>query len=440
MHRLTRVSIQNYRSCADVTVQLAAYTPLVGQNNCGKSNIIGAISWLLRPYALTASEFGVVSSEVMVSGEIAGLTNEHLAKLTPEHRARIEPFCATGRLTIRRVQLSPGGGRAAVTLDVRDPAVPTDDGAGAWKRNPTGIDAAIQALFPEPIQIAAMQDAAADVTSGKKESTIGKLIASVIGVLEQSHGAHLSVALEDIRRKLSAVGEDRAVELKEFDSGANENIKALFPGLHVRLHFEPPALADLFKSGTIKVFEGAEQEERDVHDLGHGAQRTIQIALIRYLASVARASDEATCTLLLIDEPELYLHPYAIEQVRESLLQLSESGFQVVFSTHSPLLIGIEDVAKTVMVFRPTEGPTRVRKRIVEAWDEAVVDAPSQSQRLFEFGNASRILFASRVLIAEGDVLLQLKCDTTRSTLWSNGGCHESLKGSCPALASGLHA
>jgi serine/threonine protein kinase len=39
-----------------------------------------------------------------------------------------------------------------------------------------------------------------------------------------------------------------------------------------------------------------------------------------------------------------------------------------------------------------------------------------------------------------GCVLLQLKCDTTRSTLWSNGGCHESLKGSCPALASGLYA
>jgi hypothetical protein len=25
-------------------------------------------------------------------------------------------------------------------------------------------------------------------------------------------------------------------------------------------------------------------------------------------------------------------------------------------------------------------------------------------------------------------VLLPLKCDTTRSTLWSNGGCHESLE------------
>ncbi|WP_396216877.1 hypothetical protein, partial [Gemmatimonas sp.] len=37
---------------------------------------------------------------------------------------------------------------------------------------------------------------------------------------------------------------------------------------------------------------------------------------------------------------------------------------------------------------------------------------------------------ADVLLIEQSSVLLQLKCDTTRSTLWSNGGCHESLKGS----------
>lgn len=37
-------------------------------------------------------------------------------------------------------------------------------------------------------------------------------------------------------------------------------------------------------------------------------------------------------------------------------------------------------------------------------------------------------------------VLLQLKCDSTRSKPWSNRGCHESLERSGPALTPSLHA
>ena len=51
--------------------------------------------------------------------------------------------------------------------------------------------------------------------------------------------------------------------------------------------------------------------------LGHGAQRSIQMTLIRHLADLKLNNQEqATTTLLLIDEPELYLHPQAIEILR----------------------------------------------------------------------------------------------------------------------------
>ena len=40
-------------------------------------------------------------------------------------------------------------------------------------------------------------------------------------------------------------------------------------------------IKELFKSGTIKVFEDESEEGRDVSILGHGAQRSIQMALIR---------------------------------------------------------------------------------------------------------------------------------------------------------------
>lgn len=403
MHRLAHVRIRRFRLCEDVSLSLASYCPLVGQNNCGKSTIIAAIDWLLRPYALAAKDFGNAGEPVSVAGDIVGLTEEHLAQLTQEHRDRIEPFCVGGKLAIRRTQSAPAGGARATTLEVRDPATPDENAEGAWKRNPNGIDASIRALFPEPIHIAAMQDAAEDVTSGKKESTIGRLAATLVGKLQDAHGAHLTQAIAEVSKRLSATGEDRAPELQAFDEGANKNLAELFSGLQVRLHFEPPAITDLLRAGTIKVYEGGAQQERDVGCLGHGAQRAIQMALVRYLAEIARAGAESTCTLLLIDEPELYLHPFAIEQVRLALLRLTSLGFQVIFSTHSSLLIGHEDVRNTVMVYRTDNSGTLVRKRIAEAWEEATDEAPGQSRKLFELGTASQILFASSVVIAEGE-------------------------------------
>ena len=121
-------------------------------------------------------------------------------------------------------------------------------------------------------------------------------------------------------------------ELANIDNNVNAKVADLFPGMSIKLHFDTPTMDDLIKAGTLKVFEG-QGDARDFSSYGHGAQRSIQIALIQYLAEVKRQASGST-TLLLIDEPELYLHPFAIEQVREALLSLSSSGYQVVITTH----------------------------------------------------------------------------------------------------------
>jgi|GEM_PF-4055624 AAA15 family ATPase/GTPase len=49
MHRLSQVRIQNYKSIKDLDLKLTDYTPLVGYNNAGKSNILEAMP-LVRDY------------------------------------------------------------------------------------------------------------------------------------------------------------------------------------------------------------------------------------------------------------------------------------------------------------------------------------------------------------------------------------------------------
>ena len=66
MHRLAQVSISNFRSCKQVSLPLDDFTPIVGYNNAGKSNMLTAIEWLLDASALSATDFTSVKEPVSV--------------------------------------------------------------------------------------------------------------------------------------------------------------------------------------------------------------------------------------------------------------------------------------------------------------------------------------------------------------------------------------
>ncbi|WP_429211443.1 ATP-dependent nuclease, partial [Aeromonas veronii] len=113
-------------------------------------------------------------------------------------------------------------------------------------------------------------------------------------------------------------------------------------------------------------------------------------------------SKEGKTNLLLIDEPELFLHPQAIEQIRGSLKVLAEKGYQVVFSTHSPFMIDQADIPITNIV-RKNEDGTKVESRLREAIEKVLDDNESQARLLFDTYNLGQILFSDMVLVAEGD-------------------------------------
>jgi len=403
MHGLSKIKIENYKSCREIDLMLSDFTPLVGYNNGGKSNILESIKWLLKSSVLTNGDFFDQTQPVVVSGNIVGITDEILENLIPKHRNRIEPFLLNGCLRIRRRQPAPGGTAKNISLEIRNPEIEDEQAENAWDINPTGIDSAIKAIFPEPIEIGAMENATEDVGKSKAGTTIGKLIAEIMAPIEQQHGAALNEALEGIRNRLEAEGAERAQELNDFDQQANDKLRDLFPGLQVRLHVPAPEIKELFKSGTIKIVEDGVDICRDVQAIGHGAQRSIQMALVRYLADIKAGNNQnPTRTLLLIDEPELYLHPQAIEHVRLALKALSGEGYQVIFTTHSPLMISPNDIGTTLIVRKNENNQSYSKKRLSDAISEVIADVPSQTQTLFELSNSSQILFSNKVVVAEG--------------------------------------
>lgn len=393
---IDKLKISNYKSCVEVEVPLSPFTALIGYNNSGKSNIISAIQWLLRRSALSKSDFNNPAAPIEVIGHISGITAAEIDVLPPRQQTQIRPFIDDGKLRIRRTQPSPGGRAADIELSAWNFAEST------WSPNPVGIDNAIGVLLPDPIRIGAMENAEEDATKAKTSTTIGKLLAEFIGPVRQAHEAELDVHLGEVIRRISADGDMRLNEFGGIEQSINQKVMDLFPGIGIRLDFQVPTVADLIKAGTLRVYEAGGQG-RDFSSYGHGAQRSIQMALVRHLAEVRRAPGGlGGTTLLLIDEPELYLHPFAIEQVRAALKTLSENGYQVIISTHSAQMVTADEVHNSLLVRKLDPIGTYTRIRLQEAIRNVVQDADHQIEHLFALGNSSQILFSDRVVLAEG--------------------------------------
>lgn len=399
---IDKITIENFRSVVTADLLLSPYTPLVGYNNSGKSNAISAIQWLLRKSVLPATDFNDPTRAVEVSGHVTGITQAEIDSMPARQQPQIAPYIANGCLKIKRTQANPGARAADVTLSV------FDHRTNAWVPNPTGIDNALGALLPEPIRIGAMEDAAEDATKAKTSTTIGKLLAEFIAPVRAAHQAELTGLLYEVERRLSADGDSRFTELVTIEDAISDKINDLFPGIGARLHFPVPGMDDLIKSGTLKLHEGI-GNARDFASYGHGTQRSVQMALIRHLAEVRRgATPTLGTTLLLIDEPELYLHPFAIEQVRAALKSLSANGYQVIFSTHSAQMVSATDAQHALLIRKEPARGTHARRRLRDAIQVVVPDSVHQMEQLFTLGNSSQVLFADRVVLTEGKTELRL--------------------------------
>jgi len=400
-HIISAIRIINYKSIVNETFEFSNYCPLIGYNNAGKTNIINGLKWLLRRSSLSKDCFNNIQNPIIIEGTIDGVDMNLLSILPQNHRTAIEPYVNNQKIQIKRIQNIPNETVTNLRIYIRDPN--PQDPANEWRLNPTGIDNAINALFPEPIHIGGMEDAEEDISKSKQGTTIGKLLAEIIEPIDTKYGAKVRRILIGLSDLLDADGTTRAPELTAFDQAINQKIDTFFPDINIRLHVPTPELKEVFNKGTIKVYEHQSPTGRDVTSLGHGAQRSIQMALIQYLAEIKRDNqNQSSTTLLLIDEPELYLHPQAIEVVREALKVLSNQGYQVLFSTHSPLMIKAEDMGSTTLIRKDNIRGTYKRQTLKTAIPQVENNAASQLLLLFSLSNSTQILFSEKVILTEG--------------------------------------
>ena len=390
--QLKSITIRNLRSIREETFPLSDFTALIGYNNAGKTNILMGIRWLLFRSSLNNSYFDNPSQPVEAEGLFAGVSEAILGKLEEDERKVITPFVKDGKVRVQRSQKLPGENSADVEFWVLD--WQGANGRGEWVKAPFGFEEAFSRIFPPPIQIWDFEG----------DKAFAKLLNEIFKPLERRLGKEFNELIQKFSTLLDAQSDSRAEEFKLFERGINQKLRPLFPSVNVRLDIPAPTLDTFLSSAQLNVFDEDDGFERDIQLMGAGSKRAIQMALIRYLDQVKKHHHNhyLSRTLLLIDSPELFLHPQAVELVRVALKNLSNEGYQVVFATHSAQMVTSEDVSTSLLIRKNKERGTFMRRRMEDAVHSVITDAQAQLQMLFSLSNSNELRVADYVLLTEG--------------------------------------
>lgn len=343
--RLTKLIIKNYRAIGSkpVEIDLDDIVILVGPNNAGKSSI-------LKAYELAMSQ-GSNKSTLQ-------LDDFPNCQMDPINLTEIEICTAVYDETVGKKWINASSGENIIREKFvwSEPGTPKrygwdttlNEGLGEWSENvPWGAPNVANSKRPEAHRIDAF--ASPDEQAKAIQALLKKVLTERVKSIgeHEKHGTNYSALLEQIKTLQTDIVSDAQEEIDAVNSELSALISKIFPGYKIDFDAKPEDQLDrtinLFKADSQLLMGPSGGHMSTIDKQGSGARRTLLWTAIKFIAENTKAAgstQESRPNLLLIDEPEICLHPSAIRDACKALYELPDSGrWQVMATTHSPVFI-----------------------------------------------------------------------------------------------------
>ncbi len=380
--RLQLFNIKNYKSIKDeIEVYIDDMVVLIGPNNSGKSTILDAyekFASLGSSKGLTPHDFynSDTSIPIEMCGIFTDITDADIRTLGGE-----KWFYNDDALDRRNMARKHGGDweKNNTPLESKlyycvkwvwsDPEKPaqkqsyglnetsgervfSDGGSG-------GLDTLLQSRVPQPIRISpdkSMDETKKMIISFLKEDAKDELLKT---------GESKAEIIQKIQDLTDTLMKDSKSKIDGLLKQVSESSSSVFPGLELELNIlsKDPVDADVLVSDSNLTVKMDGVSSSLLENQGHGVRRSVLWSALQILTHESHTRDkikkakgkpvsvEKKQYILLIDEPESFLHPPVIRDARESLYNFASQNenWQVMATTHSPVFIDLSKKHTTII-------------------------------------------------------------------------------------------
>ena len=404
--RLHKLIIRNFRSIgiSPVEIELDDIVVLVGPNNAGKSSILRAYEIVMQQGSkegkLVTDDFpnGVVDPNHLPEVELQTIVFDKAPGDRWIHTTAEGEWLIREKWTWDSPNKEPVRRGFDVEKATWDDQVPwgAPNVANARRPRPHRIDAFAspdaQATAIATLITGLLKD---KITSIKSDPTLDK--------------SDYELVLDKIRDLQTKAVEATDGEVHKIEKEISGYLAKIFPKHKVKFDAKPET--DLEKTyspfkANPEVLMGTEGGYfSTIAHQGSGARRTLLWATLKYLSEVDD-KEGARPHVLLLDEPEICLHPSAIREARSVLYNLPSTGvWQVMITSHSPIFIDLSRDNTTVIRVSRDDSAEVQSTTLYRPARAKLSDDDKRNMKLLNICDPylHEFFFGGRQIIVEGD-------------------------------------
>lgn len=411
--KLSALQIKNF-GCIDengITVKIDNIVVLIGPNNVGKTTVLRAYEVFRNASnPLTLKDFyqNDESNPIEIAGIFTEINDNDKTQIGEKWIYQDEDGNDVIKYKWKWNKSGEKGQKFSWNNEEQDWVA---GGMGGW-------DSKIASCIPIPLKISPFDN------SEQLEKQIIELLTSAVKENTKSDQSKIVQMVEQINTLAKSVKEGIAEELEKTTSKLQKNLSDIFPDHKVDI--EPQAgkidVDKILAAGTYLQIASSDGKYYPLANQGSGLQRAFLWSAIEALADSGKMKSGRSALkndepkMLLVEEPESFLHPPAIRAAREALYKIAELvNWQVIITTHSPIFIDVSKPHTTIIRVGKTKGATKTFST------EKANFSDDERERLQMVRNChptiNEFFFADNIILVEGDTeqaaLSQFKKENT---------------------------
>lgn len=408
--RLIKLVIKNFRCIGStaVNIDLDDIVVLVGANNVGKSSI------------LKAYEVAMSQGSAKANLKLDDFPNNYI---DPDNLPEIElhTIVYDNSPGEQWITYLPNGERLVKERwSWKCEGAPIRQGWNAQENDwndqvPWGAPNVANSRRPEPHRVDAFDSPEVQAEEIKRllMNALNERVKNLKTAKQEEEQNEYHQLLEKVRDLQMKIVQEAQGQIDKVNTELSTLINKVFPNYKIDFDAKPEDNLDksinFFKSDPQLLMGPEGGYFGAVEKQGSGARRTLLWTALKFISeNNPKGKDLATVRphLLLIDEPEICLHPNAIRDACNVLYDLPASGnWQVMVTTHSPVFIDFSRDNTTIVRVERQENGTIQGTTVFRPEKAQLSDDDKQNLKLLNHCDpyVAEFFFGGNVIIVEGD-------------------------------------